>query len=460
MPKTHRHIITGLILLFFFSACKTKEEYYGTETIDEISKLEQITASDTLRIATMYGTTSCFSLRGKYMGFDYEMAQNFAEHLGVKLKVYPVWNEQEMFHLLKNDEVDLIACKTVKTKSLKQDFNFVYSQPESYQVLVKKIGKNDISNVTQLAGKKVHVVENSIFHQRLLSLNDEIGGTILIETVPDSVTCDDLFQLLIHDSIQYTLAYYDAAMLYKAYFPVLDSRLQVGFEQKNGWLIRKNTKFKKDIERWAALAQTKQLETRLQKKYWKTNPYLSYIAIKNTSHDSISPYDDLFQQYAVEIDWDWRLLAALAHTESGFDSTQVSAVGAVGLMQLMPATAIGLGMDEASFFNSEENIKAGVDYIKKLDRVFRSVSNVDERIIFILASYNSGPAHVIDAMALAQKYGKDPNVWSDNVEYFLQKKRLPEFYQDSVVKYGPFKGTETIAHVKKVQETYKRFLKK
>ena len=459
MSKIHGHIIAGIILLFFFSACGTKGKRKYANSSDEVSKQEQITASDTLRIATSYGATSYFFLRDKYMGFDYEMARNLAEHLGVNLKVYVTKSIEEMLRLLENNEIDLVACKTVKTKALVQNFEFVYPQSESYQILLKKIGKNEISNVTQLAGKTVHVTENSIFHQRLLALNDEIGGTIQIEVVPDTVTNADLIKMLIQDSIQYTLAYYDVAMLYKSYFPVLDCRLQVGFAQKNGWLIQKGTDFAETIETWASLPKTKQLETRLRARYWDKNPCLSNAAMKIPG-GYVSPYDDVFKEQAMKIGWDWRLLAALAFAESGFDATEISIVGAVGIMQLMPSTAIGLGLDEITFFNPEENIKAGTAYIKQLDKVFKPVKNPEERHKFILASYNSGPAHILDAMALTEKYGKNPHIWSENVEYFLLKKNEPEFYQDTLVRYGSFKGVETVGHVKKVLEAYERFLKK
>jgi membrane-bound lytic murein transglycosylase F len=135
-------------------------------------------------------------------------------------------------------------------------------------------------------------------------------------------------------------------------------------------------------------------------------------------------------------------------------------VGAAGLMQLMPRTAANFGLDKQTVFNPEMNIEAGVQYIKSLNLTFRKVENKDERVKFILAGYNSGPAHILDAMALAQKYGKNPQVWFGNVEFFLLKKSEPEFYNDKVVKYGYFRGKQTVSYVHNTLKTFEKYLRK
>jgi membrane-bound lytic murein transglycosylase F len=172
---------------------------------------------------------------------------------------------------------------------------------------------------------------------------------------------------------------------------------------------------------------------------------------------AISPFDHLFKKYAAEIGWDWRLLAAIAFHESGFDSSQISRRGASGLMQLMPRTAANFGLSRANITNPEKNIEAGVQYIKSLNLLYRKVEDPDERKKFILASYNSGPAHILDAMELARKHGKNPYVWHEHVEVFLEKKSDPEYYKDEVVKYGRFRAAETIRYVRNTLSTYQKF---
>ena len=126
-------------------------------------------------------------------------------------------------------------------------------------------------------------------------------------------------------------------------------------------------------------------------------------------------------------------------------------------MQLMPSTAAIFGLDEDNIFNPEKNIEAGVQYIKSLNRMFGKIENQEERKKFILASYNSGPAHILDAMALAEKYGKNPHIWFEHVEYYLSKSNDPDYYNDEVMRYGKFGPSETIRYVRNTLDTYKKY---
>lgn len=167
----------------------------------------------------------------------------------------------------------------------------------------------------------------------------------------------------------------------------------------------------------------------------------------------ISPYDSIFRIYADTIGWDWKMLAAVAYVESKFDTSAVSAVGAQGLMQIMPVTARAMGIPEGMEHDPEESVRAAAEYFAYLSRMFRRVPS-SERISFILASYNAGFGHVQDAMRLADKYGKNRYVWNDNVETFLRLKNDSVYFTDSLCRNGRFVGTETILFVRRVQHKY------
>jgi len=447
-----------LFSVFLFAYCGQKEKIVSS--VSSSSDLKNIIAYDTLRVATMYGATSYFLYRDELMGFDYEMVQNLARHLKVNLKITIAKNEEEMIKLLKDGQVDLVTYNMIETKELKRNFKFVLPQSDCYQILVQNMGVEALSDVTELAGKSVHVKANSIFEKRLKALNNEIGGTIDIVIAPDSISNEDLIDLVGENKIKYTLAYHDLALLHKTYYKRLNCRMPVGFDQKNGWMVNlQSLELSKAIEKWEKLNITEQFQSKLKEKYWGESPYFSQRKVK-IPRGAISPYDLLFKKYAVLINWDWRLLAALVFHESKFDASEVSWVGASGLMQLMPRTAANFGLNKQTVFDPEMNIEAGVQYIKSLNMTFRQVENKEERIKFILAGYNSGPAHILDAMALTKKYGRNPHIWFDQVEYFLLKKSEPEFYQDKVVKYGYFRGRQTVHYVQNTLETYEKYLRK
>lgn len=170
----------------------------------------------------------------------------------------------------------------------------------------------------------------------------------------------------------------------------------------------------------------------------------------------ISPYDDMIRQFSTSINWDWRLLASLICQESHFDPTVVSHSGAYGLMQVMPYTGKNFGVDITS--SPENNMMAGIRYINWLHSIFDpKIPDEKERINFILASYNAGPGHVMDAMKLAEKNGMNPQKWEGNVEIWLLKKSEPQYYNDTVVKNGYFNGTESVHFVSQILDRYKHY---
>jgi len=444
-----------IVSIFLFASCiqKNTEGFSYTPSKD----LKEITKTDTLRVATMYGSTSYFLFRDELMGFDYEMVENLASNLHLNLKISIATSENEMTQWLQENKVDIVAYNVIQTKELKKNFSFVLPQTESYQVLVQNMGSNALSEVTELAGKNVYVNENSIFYDRLQALNDEIGGTINIKTVDDSISNDDLIDMVAENKIGYTLAFHNTALLHKSYSNTLDCHMEVGFDQHNGWIIRKKSRYlKKAIEKWEKNTATVQIQSVLFDKYWDKSPYFALRKVK-IPRGSISPYDHFFKKYAQSINWDWRLLAALAFHESRFDPENESWAGAEGLMQLMPRTALKFGLNKNTVLDPELNIEAGVQYIKSLNLSFRQIENKDERIKFILAAYNSGPAHILDAMALARKFGKNPHIWYNQVEYFLLKKNDPQYYNDPVVKYGYYRGKETARYVHNTLNTFEKY---
>ncbi len=443
-----------VLIVVFFLSCTVKNN--DVDSLQEVD-LETILKTDTLRIGTIAGPVSYFYYREERMGFDYEMAQNLADSLKVSLKVIEAKSEAELTDMLAKRTIDIAAYNFQQTKALKQHFNFVLPLSDSYQVLVQPLNINTITNTIDIKDKTITVAPGTAYEQRLRQLNDETGTNFVIVQASDSLTQEDLIEQVAKGKIAYTVADVKVARLYKSYYNKLDVRLQIGFQQRNGWLVRKESvNLKKAIDQWGASTENELLISNLNYKYLRNSLYFSQKKIK-IPKGAISPFDHLFKKYAVEINWEWQLLAAVAFHESRFDSTSVSWAGAAGIMQLMPRTASNFGLSRKNIMNPERNIEAGVQYIKSLNLTFSKIENKQERIKFILASYNSGPAHILDARALAEKYGKNKNVWFGHVEEFLIKKSVPEYYNDEVVKYGRFRAGETVKYVENTLATFERY---
>ena len=213
MQRNIIFIIHLLIIIFLTSCREEKKVTFSTENSSR--DIQQIIQSDTLKAGTMYGSTSYFLFREEWMGYDYEMVKNFADYLKVNLQVIPASTESELFQLLKEGKIDIAAYNLPVTKALKKHFLYVFPQSQTYMVLVQNMGRRAISSVTDLIGKEVYVKKNTLFHQRLNALNKEIGGGIKIIIAPDSVSNDELIEMVANNKIDYTIAYYDKALLHR-----------------------------------------------------------------------------------------------------------------------------------------------------------------------------------------------------------------------------------------------------
>ncbi len=126
-------------------------------------------------------------------------------------------------------------------------------------------------------------------------------------------------------------------------------------------------------------------------------------------------------------------------------------------MQIMPRTARAFGLSEDQMTVNSQSIATAVKIIADLERsLSRKVADPVERRKFVVAAYNSGLAHILDAIALAEKTGANPTVWEGNVAQALLLKSKPEYYNDPVCKYGYFRGRQTVDYVNKVYGIYDR----
>ena len=177
------------------------------------------------------------------------------------------------------------------------------------------------------------------------------------------------------------------------------------------------------------------------------------------SRGVISHYDELFKRYSRGIGWDWRLLAAQCYQESMFDPEALSWAGARGLMQIMPRTADHLGLPREDINDPEQNIAAATRYLHELEHELSYIHDRTERQNMVLASYNGGLGHVQDAMRLAARDSRNAQRWADVREYILKLKD-PHYYQDSLVRNGYMRGTETADYVDKIRSRYNEYMRR
>ncbi len=413
---------------------------------------------DTLKVVTLYSPTSYFIYRDEPMGYDYTLVDSLAKQKGMVLDLQVARSLSSAIAMLDSGKVDLIAYDVPITEHYLK--YVVPCGPENYtsQVLVqpKVQGQAPITDVTELVGREVYVEKDSKYLRRLNNLNDELGGGIIIHEVDgDTLITEDLIEMVSDGKIPLTVVDSDIARLNRTYYPALDIDLPVSFAQRASWAVAPDKKWLADsINNWFAQASPQETNKELLKQFFEQSKFTPTVRF-DFSKGYISQYDNLFKKYAPNIGWDWRLMAAQAYQESKFKPNARSWVGARGLMQIMPATARGYRTKVSQLNNPETSVKVATQLLDDLDGyMLKHVPNDAERRKFVIAAYNVGIAHVYDAIALAKKYGLNPEVWDDNVSKAILMKMNPKYYNDPVVKYGYCRGTETVDYVKKITNFY------
>jgi membrane-bound lytic murein transglycosylase F len=433
-----------------------------------VSDLDKIRETGKIAVVTDYNSTNYFIYRGQPMGYQFELLQELADYMGVKLEVTVSNDLSENFEQLLDGKVDLVASNLTITKERKKIVDFTVPHSQACQVLIqrkpdnrKDIRKNlpekeMIRNQLDLAGKTVYVQSHSSHAARLKNLSDEIGDSIQIIEVEEDV--EMLISKVSTGEIDYTVSDEHVANVNQKYYPNIDVETKVSFPQNMAWAVRKgSTEFRDEINNWLSdFKHTKRFHI-LYAKYYRNHksPQIVGSDFYAIHSGKISAYDKAIKKYSREIGWDWRLVASLIYQESRFKPDAVSWAGAYGLMQLMPLTAQRMGVDTTA--SPVEQIKAGTELIKWLEERFERIEDRSERIKFVLASYNVGFGHVVDARNLARKDGKNPDIWDDTVDMYLLKKSDPDFYNDPVVKYGYCRGIETYNYVSQILDRYEHY---
>jgi membrane-bound lytic murein transglycosylase F len=444
-------IIFLVLLAAVLTSCTSKPQ--PPEIIKPVSyDLDSIIRRGKLVAVTDFNSTDYFIYKGEPMGFNFELLKSFTDHLGLDLEIITENRLENAFSLLNNGEADLLAIGLTVNASRKKEIIFTDPIMETRQVLVQRkprkwrtmtadaVDDNLIRNQLDLAHKTIYVQAHSSHYERLKTLAGEIGDSINI--------------------IDYTVSDENTALVNSTYYPDIDINTPVSFMQNIAWGLRKDNtgELLGELNHWINNYRNTREYALVYAKYFKNSR--SNLIVRSDyyslSTGRISQWDDMIRRASTDINWDWRLLSSLICQESRFKPYVESGAGAYGLMQIMPVTGKYFGIDIMS--SPANNIKAGTLYISWLQSVFESkVADENERMKFILASYNAGPGHVLDAMKLAAKNGMDPQKWDGNVAVWMLKKTDPRYYNDVEVKSGYFKGTESVNFVAEILDRYEHY---
>jgi membrane-bound lytic murein transglycosylase MltF len=406
-----------------------------------------------IRVLVVYSKTFFFVDKGTQRGVAYEAFRKFEEHLNQKLKtrhlrvnvVFIPVSRDELLPALVEGRGDVAAANLTVTEGREKLVDF--TDPlltEVSEIVVAGPESPAVATLDDLAGKEVFVRPSSSYFESLTELNarfkKEGKPEVKLKPAPENLEDEDLLEMLNSGLIKLLVVDSHKARFWKQVFPDLTLHEDVAVRSGGSiaWAIRDNSpKLKAELNEFVRKhGQGTAFGSEIFRRYLKSTKY-----VKNaTSSEEIRKFRELvqfFRTYGDQYSMDWMLMAAQGYQESRLDQNAKSPVGAIGVMQVMPAT--GKELKVGDIRRTEPNIHAGVKYIRfVVDQYFKD-EPMDElnKGLFAFASYNAGPGRVRQLRREAEKQGLDPNVWFNNVERVAAQKigRETVTYVSNIYKY-------------------------
>ncbi|HLP31418.1 MAG TPA: membrane-bound lytic murein transglycosylase MltF [Geothrix sp.] len=438
--RKRKRIAIGLMLVPFLQACSQAD-----------TQLERVLQKGELRIITRNAATTYYEGPEGPRGIEYELAQGFAESLGVKLKVVPAANVADVLHRLGEGDGDLAAAGLTDTPAREVEFRFTPPYQTITQQVVYRVGSRRPATPADLKGK-MEVVSDSSHAERLKALRGSYPSLAWDEN--GSVDSEELLALVWDRVVDYTVADSNELALNQRFYPELRVAFDISDAQPLAWAFRKESDdslYLAAVDYFQRIEEDGTLSRLVERNYGHVEnfDYVGSRTFQRHVEARLPSYQPFFQRAAMDNDLDWRLLAAMAYQESQWDPKAISPTGVKGMMMLTSLTASDLGVDRRT--DVDQSIDGGARYLK--DLLTRLPGRIDypDRLWFALAAYNVGLGHLEDARVLTEMRGGNPDLWKDVKESLpLLSKRT--WYLRT--RYGYARGNEPVKYVENIRSYY------
>ncbi|MBB1318141.1 membrane-bound lytic murein transglycosylase MltF [Shewanella sp. SR43-4] len=431
-----------ILLCGMLSACQPVD-------IHEVDIAAPAPKRTVLKVGTLYGPQIYLNSDQGESGFDFEMAQRFADYLAVPLEMIPYTNRKQLFAALKENKIDIIAAGIAKTPNRSQQFKLGPTLYKVNQVLVYREGTPEPKDIGTLSGE-ITVMANSSSVNTLTKLQKDYPE-LMWNQVNDKDN-EELFALIANGELNYTISDSNSLLINQRFLPELRAGMILEEKVEVVWLLPPRNSDRLMSQLLAFWHQERRAGTleHLNEKYFghvKRFDYVDTRAFIRAIDNILPEYRSFFEQYSGELDW--RKLAAASYQESHWNPSARSPTGVRGMMMLTQPTAAYVGVDDR--LDAEQSIRGGAFYLKDMmDRLPDRIPEA-QRIWFALASYNIGLGHVEDARRLTESMGMDPSAWRD-VKKVLPLLQQAKYYKQT--RYGYARGSEAVHYVDSIRRYY------
>jgi membrane-bound lytic murein transglycosylase MltF len=409
-----------------------------------------------IRALVVYSKTQFYVVRGRPQGIAYEALKAFdnfinqkfppkTKHVLVRIVYIPVPRDQ-LLPMLAAGKGDIAVAALTITPERQKSVDFTEPTARNIdQIVVTGPKSPTVAKLDDLSGKEIFVRKSSSYWESLEKVNRQFKkegkAEAKLQAAPEDLEDEDLLEMLNAGLPEIVVTDDYMAQLWDQVYQKLKPHPEVAVAKGTefAWAMRKNS------PKFMAVANEFVKQHRQGTTFGNVliNKYIrSTRMIKNATDPAemkkFSQMVDIFRKYSGQYSVDYLLMMAQGYQESQLNQARRSKAGAVGVMQLMPAT--GKQMQVGDIHQLEPNIHAGVKYIHFMeDRYFASQPmNEMNKLLFSFAAYNAGPARIQQLRQATAKDGLDPNVWLNNVEMTAAK---------SI-------GTETVTYVSNIYKYY------
>jgi membrane-bound lytic murein transglycosylase MltF len=406
-----------------------------------------------IRIVTVFNPMLYFLDGPRQRGAVYEAAAEFEKLLNRKLQrrrlkvnviLIPVTRD-DLIRALVEGRGDIAAANLTITPERLEQVDF--TQPvlrDVSEVLVTGPTAPGIDTLEELSGQELHLRRSSSYWSSVETLSRRLvdAGRSPVRMVSSSEWVEDngLLELVNSGVLPMTVVDAHKARFWSQFFRQVEVRedlaLRTGGEI--AWAFRKNSpQLKQELDGFVRKHRKGTLFGNiLFKRYLEENEWV-HNALDPADQLRFNDMSDLFRKYGEQYGLDWLLVAAQAYQESRLDQKLSSRAGAVGVMQVLPATARQMGIND--LHDLESNVHAGVKYMHHLMETYFADMPLDprQRELMALAAYNAGPGRIRRLRRLAESAGLDPDVWFQNVEVLAARHvgAEPVRYVSNITKY-------------------------
>lgn len=416
------------------------------------SVLEQIKEQGFVVVATRNSPTTYYSGPQGATGFEYDLAKQFADHLGVDLKIVVPGNFSEVLDMVEQGDVHIAAAGLTVTDQRRQRIRFGPVYQYITQQLVFRKDRRPPRSLRDVSNGTLEVMAHSSHVERLLELKPDYTNLSWHEN--KNLESEELLTLVYEKLIDYTIADSNEVALNQRFFPELRVAFDVTEPQPLAWAFSYKHDYSLHDEAYRFFSQIKQsgeLDSLLERHYGHTEnvSYASWHVFMNHVNTRLIRYQNLFEQAGRENDIDWRLLAAMAYQESLWNPKAVSPTGVRGIMMLTRLTAKDLGVSRRT--SADQSIDGGARYFRQLINMVPDEIKEPDRTWFALSAYNVGFRHLLDARTITGWRKQNANKWI-YVKESLPLLRKKKWY--SKVPAGFARGDEPVKYVQNIRAFY------